>query len=95
MASDDQQLRATLNQLRDQLADAQAIDPQLADRLRETVTDIEATLEGQPPERRHRDEDHRSLRERLSEAALEFEASHPTLSMTIGSLADALARIGI
>ena len=31
----------------------------------------------------------------LEEVALDFEASHPTLAGTVGSIIDALARMGI
>lgn len=74
-----------------QLADADAVDPQVATRLRTTIADIEATLEGAPLQHA----DHPSFTERLSEAARAFEASHPTLVGTIHSAIDGLARMGI
>jgi hypothetical protein len=86
-----QQLRASLDQLRSQLAQASSIEPAVAARLRETIADVERAIEGLPLKKPGTP----SLADRLSGAALDFEASHPTLSGTLGSVIDALGRMGI
>ena len=82
-------LRTTLEELRQQLGDAETIDPAVATRLRATIDDVERAMGGQ--ERHHE----APLGERLSDAARSFEATHPTLAGTISSVIDALARMGI
>ncbi|MBI3465221.1 MAG: DUF4404 family protein [Planctomycetes bacterium] len=89
-----QNLRDTLNQLHQQLEAAPDIDPEMRALLAVTVQDIHARLEGgadtesdsEPPE---------SIPDRLSEAIGHFEGSHPTLAGTLGSIIDALSRMGI
>jgi hypothetical protein len=89
-----QNLRDTLNQLHRQLEAAPDIDPEMRALLAATVQDIHAKLEGdaitesddEPPE---------SIPDRLSEAISHFEGSHPTLAGTLGSIIDALSRMGI
>ena len=91
MPDDRQRLRETVEKLQAQLKEAQSLDPKVAACLRETIADIQASLAGE----RRKPSGGRSLADRLSEVALDFEASHPTLAGTVGSIIDALARMGI
>ena len=91
MTSDREQLQLALKQLRAQLQEVQSLDPEVAERLRSTVDQIDAALAGKP----RPSAEESSLADRLSDAALDFEASHPTLSGTLGSVIDALSRMGI
>ena len=92
MSTEQVHLRQTLAELHRQLAGAGELDPAVAARLGALVAEIERALDsGQPVVRSQG----RSIGERLGEATREFEASHPTLSGTIGSVIDALAQMGI
>jgi len=92
-ASDDRrQLQATLETLEAQIRQAKSLDPAIAARLRATLADVEAALAGRAPKSAA---GQHSLAERLSHLAHDFEASHPTLSGGVGSIIDALARMGI
>jgi len=86
---DADRLRSTLNRLKTQLEHA-SLDAETAARLKEAIKEIEsAVASGARPA------GDASLTNRLSEAALDFEASHPTLAGTVGSVIDALASMGI
>ena len=97
MANHLEELRAKLAELQTKLATAATIDP--ADRalMEEVVADIERVLAEQeagaaPSETTHPPE---SLIERLSSGARSFEETHPTLFGAVGSVIDALSRMGI
>lgn len=92
-----QDLRTKLAELQSKLATAETIDP--ADRalMEEVVADIESVLAEQeqgasPSEATHAPE---SLIDRLGETARNFEETHPTLFGAVGSVIDALSRMGI
>jgi hypothetical protein len=94
MGEDRQRLRQSLEDLRLQLATADLPDQATRLRLEQTIVEIESALgPGQAlvPVRPVNS----SLVRRLSDATDEFEASHPTLSGAIGSVIDALSRMGI
>ena len=84
-----QNLRERLEQLHAELAKTDSVDERSREALESLVRDIQALLEqsGAPP--------HPSLTERLSQATRDFEKSHPTLSATLGRVADALSNLGI
>ena len=87
----EQDLRELLERLHTELQGADTIDDRSRELLRSVVGDIEDLLERKheratPPE---------SIVERLREAVRDFEKTHPTLTDTIGRVADALAGIGI
>jgi len=84
-----EKLQATLDALQTQLSQAKSLDPAITARLRATLADVDAALAGREPSAGH------SPSERLSQVARDFEASHPTLSGAVGSIIDALARMGI
>ena len=90
MSAEHEKLQATLNQLRDQLAQAQGLDPAVAKHLDAMIAEANGALLG-----RSTQPDESSLKERLSGAVLKVEASHPDLAMNLGSIIDALGRMGI
>ena len=96
MTQDPTRIRATLALLREQLGDTEEVSPALRTSLLETVANIEAALADVDPAKRPPSPPASdSLTSRLSEAALEFEDSHPTLAKTIGGLVNGLANLGI
>jgi hypothetical protein len=91
MAEDRARLQQLLAELRSQLAESKSVDAKTRSRLETTISDTERALSGQSLRRAAAE----PLRERLTDAAGEFEATHPTLSGTLGSIIDALGRMGI
>ena len=76
-------LRRTLEQLHAELGRAGALDPATRGRLEALQEDVRRTLDrtgGEPP-----------LRERLEDAIVEFEASHPELARRLATVIDTLA----
>ena len=101
MAPENESLVETLNQLRQQLSAARQLDPEVAARLRQTMADIQEAL-AQPDTNTFEtgatedaDEDEPAITDRLHEAALHFEESHPTIALTLGRLIDGLGQMGI
>jgi len=93
MATDDQKLRAALQDLKAQLAAATSLEREHAEQLKRAVADVEALLDDNPqPTSSAADE---SVTDRLSDAARELEVEHPTLAGTVFSMIEALARMGI
>jgi len=90
MSAEHEKLQATLNQLREQLKQAQGLDSAVAKHLDAMIGEANDALVGRLTE-----PDHSSLNERLSDAVLKVEASHPDLAMNLGSIIDALGRMGI
>lgn len=84
---------ALLEDLQRQLNSTPSLDPAVAGRIQLLIQEIEASLPGTAQEPIASAES--PLTERLKEATLDFEASHPTLSRTVGNIADTLAQIGI
>lgn len=81
-------LHETLAELHRQLAAAESLDPSLQAELRGAMEEIRARVAaGETGER--------SLRERIAELTLRFEAEHPALADAAGAVAQALARLGI
>lgn len=98
MTDDRQELRATLTELHRQLEAAETIDVESVAMLRQALAEIEQALarrpKGEEPSPAE-SQTHRSVVRRLTDAARGFEATHPTLAGTIGSVVDALAQMGI
>lgn len=86
--SEHEQLRTALANLQTHLDELREVDPQIAAHLGSTLDQAQNVLAGEPDE-------HRSLVADLKDAVLKYEASHPTLAGNIGSLIDALGRMGI
>jgi hypothetical protein len=82
----EQELRQTLKELRRELAEVGDVGGELEEMLAEIRSDIEAVMERSAPH---------SFRERLSEAAQRFEASHPSLASAMAAVIDQLASIGV
>ncbi|HEV3340806.1 MAG TPA: DUF4404 family protein [Pirellulales bacterium] len=98
MPDDLQNLRATLAELHRQLEAAHSLDADARARIRQVTADIEQVLarggeEGQPLVAQHAQRG--SLVRRLTDAVRSFESTHPTLSGAVGSVIDALSRMGI
>ena len=93
--SDARNLRDTLNQLHRQLEATPDIDPEMRALLAEAVQDIHAKLEGDTQREDAAEPGIESVPDRLTEAIRHFEGSHPTLAGTLGSIIDALSRMGI
>ena len=89
--TDSEQLRETLDLLHRQLDEAEDVDADVETKLTGAIGDIVAVLEKQSGA----EYEPASLGERLGEAERHFEQSHPTLSGTIGRLADILSQMGI
>jgi len=89
--TDREQLRETLDLLHRQLGEAEDVDAAAAAKLTGAIDDIVAVLD----KKSDAPYEPSSLGERLGEATRHFEQSHPTLSGTIGRLADILAQMGI
>ena len=92
MTPERQRLKTSLVELQRRLAELQDVDPTVRQQLHDTIAEIEALLdEPKPPS----DPGEGSLAERLSEAVSHFEESHPTFAGLLGSIIDALGRMGI
>jgi hypothetical protein len=89
--ADHENLRQALDRLQSQLEELRKVNPGVAAHLDETIGEARATLEGKSPDQQRR----RSLIERLRDAMLQYEASHPTLALNLSGLIDALANMGV
>lgn len=81
-------LDETLQDLHDQLTNVQDLDEEHMNMLRTALAEIQETLDQQ-------DVDSAGIAARLKEATQHFSSSHPTLTNTIGRIADLLAQMGI
>ena len=89
MPADPEQLKATLDELRHQLADIDQLDPALRGQLHSAMQEIQTALKNKTSPGGE------SVMRRLGEAARHFEESHPTISGTISGLIETLGRSGI
>ncbi len=71
-----------------QLAEAEHLDADEVEKLRDTMSEIQAVLD-QESERGE------TLSDRVSISARRFEESHPVLTETLGRVADILQQMGI
>lgn len=81
-----------LRELHEELEGTSEIDPEAREQLRVLLDDIRSVLDRSDAASTHTPQ---SLTTRLEEQTREFEASHPTLSATIGRLVDTLSNLGI
>jgi ElaB/YqjD/DUF883 family membrane-anchored ribosome-binding protein len=88
----DQKLRATVEEIRAELARAHDLSESSRRSLRKLADDLESLLDRPAGAGRQEDE---SLRDRLADWVRELEASHPALSTTIGNVIDTLAFFGL
>jgi hypothetical protein len=97
MPLDRDQLRAKLDQLHQELASLQNVDPQAREHLEQTLAEIEsgwdavAAREAPAPV----EPEHPGPIQRLTEAARHFEDDHPEFAALVGSFIHALGRMGI
>jgi hypothetical protein len=84
-------LKETLQELRSQLDELRQRDPHVAAHLEATIAEAQAALAGPPKHAAA----HKSIVERLSDAVRDYEASHPSLAGNLGSIIDALGRMGV
>ncbi|MDD9935715.1 MAG: DUF4404 family protein [Myxococcales bacterium] len=82
------QLEQSLSELQRLLREADDIDSDVEERLKEAMEEIRDALQG-------KSRGGLSLRDRIGEAADDFEDSHPTLASTLGRVSELLARVGI
>jgi len=92
MTEERKELLSTLDELHGELEAADDVSPEVEAKLRETIKDIRKVLDASDETS---ESDAPPITARLSEAAEQFESSHPTLSSMLGSAIDALARMGI
>lgn len=78
-----------LNELQAELSDTDGLDPEVSERLQAAADEIRAAISAETVEQPH------GVVEQLRDAASRFEDSHPTLTGTVGRIADALSQIGI
>jgi hypothetical protein len=86
------ELEEALHELKDQLDSGAPIDADSRSLLLELQSDIEELLArpaGEPVE------SPKALDERLTEALIHFEGSHPSLTVTLNRVVNALAQMGI
>jgi hypothetical protein len=101
MAEESNNLRETLAQLHEQLRAAPDLGAETRRQLQQVVADIHALLEQAPPAGTSspagplRALEQESIVARLGSAEREFQATHPTLAGIVGSIIDALGRMGI
>jgi hypothetical protein len=77
-----------LEQLRAELAASRSLSPAERERLERLIADVRAHVE-------HDHHEPQTLADRLQDATSQFEESHPRLTLAIGAVAEALARLGI
>jgi hypothetical protein len=98
MSTDREKLREAVAALHAALVETDAVDPETRRLLEESLADIHCTLERptsrgeEPPASSAAPA---SMVGRLTTAAEEFEGTHPTLAGLVGSVIDALSRMGI
>ncbi len=98
MAEEAQELRRTLSQLHEQLRSSANLSEENRRSLQDLANEIRALLDASSPAvvtSGPADPRQTSLAARLADAEREFEATHPTLSGIVGSIIDALGRMGI
>jgi len=88
---DKQRLQRMLADLESELRDSRAMDDDARELLHHAIRDIQSVIDADEVAPEHRD----SLIAQLEEATLRFETEHPTLSMTLGGIMDALGKLGI
>lgn len=93
---DKQQLDATLAQLHEELAHGPKLDQESRQRLTQLLADIQAVLEADASETETVDQEEReSVRDRVQDVIVDFEAAHPQFSQLMGRIADGLSQLGI
>jgi len=94
LPEDHERLRRTLAELHAELQSVDRLDPEVRTLLESAIEDIHGKLDA-PSETGDEQPQDDTIANRLTEAARHFEVTHPTLSGTVGSVIDALGRMGI
>ena len=89
---DKQQLRERLQQLHSQLQELDSVDEPGRQLLQQLRADIQELLDEGGDEGAHQ---YGRIGERLRETIEHLEASHPSVTMLMGQMIDALAKMGI
>jgi peptidoglycan hydrolase CwlO-like protein len=90
-----QRLRSAIAELEHELAHLESSDPETRALLAEAAQDIRATLERMGPQETSPTGDVTQSKSLIEEKMLEFEASHPRLSLALTRIIDALGQLGI
>ena len=85
----DPKLRPVIDQIQSQLSSAEGLAPGQRRSLEELVRDLERLLEDPSSG------EGATLRDRVTDTVRRLEASHPTLSTTLGNVVDTLAFFGL
>ncbi len=91
METDRDKLRQTLDRLQAQVDAMRSTHPYVASHLDPTLAEAQSLLAGEGSDRPSESR----LVARLRDAVLKYEASHPNLAINLGSLIDALGKMGI
>lgn len=91
MSEHAEKLKATVAELEEELRSLETLDDETCEVLGEALREIQAALSPEDPNELEAE----SLMDRLNDATLEFEGSHPTLTGIIGRLIDGLGQMGI
>jgi TolA-binding protein len=94
MSYDRDRLQRKLAELQAELDELTNVDPQFRQRLEQTLQELQDAMAQTTPSSGGSDP-HPGLAQRLTESARHFEETHPNLSGMIGSVIDALGRMGI
>ncbi len=93
MAESTDSLKRHLDELKQALDDAEAIDPHTLDELRDTLDAIDRQLDRIGPSAPAAEAG--TMVERLTGGAYRLEASHPDLALALNRIAESLSAIGI
>jgi len=91
MSEQVEKLKATVEELEEELHSLEELDDDSRAVLREAVREIQATLHEKEPG----DMESQSLTDRLTDVTHGFEGSHPTLTGIVSRLIDGLGQMGI
>jgi len=95
MPTDSEKLREAVAALHAALVEADAVDPETRRLLEDSLADILERPVSRGDEPPASSAAPASMVGRLTTAAEEFEGTHPTLAGLVGSVIDALSRMGI
>lgn len=95
MPPQNEKLRQAIDQLHEALGSTHDVDPEARGLLERALREVRTVLEPKPEAAGLDTEAGPEARSVLSEAALKFEGTHPTLAGTVQSVIDALAQMGI
>jgi chromosome segregation ATPase len=86
-----EKLKVTVAELEEELRSLETLDDETCEVLEEALREIQTALNPDEPAELEAE----SLMDRLNDATLEFEGSHPTLTGIISRLIDGLGQMGI